>query len=121
MKMFLFTLSILFAVVPLSGFSQHTLACRGTDQVLIGSSSLFQMQAGETYQITGISGNGNLMFNTPFGGADYHGDRFRVLDGGVQYGNGEVTVNETKGGAMEHWEENKAGYRSKYSTWTADW
>jgi len=79
------------------------------------------MQAGETYQITGVSANGNLMFNTPFGGADYHGNRFRVLDGGVQYGNGEVTVNETTGGAKEHGEENRAGYRSKYSTWTADW
>jgi len=101
-------------------FAQHILACRGTDQVLIGSSSVFQMQEGETYQVTGVSANGNLMFNSPFGGADYHGNRFRVLNGG-QYASTEVIMQNVKGTATEHWQENKAGWRTKYSTWTADW
>ena len=82
MKMFPSIISIVFALIPSSGFAQHILACRGTDQLLIGSSSLFQMQEGETYPVIGVSVNGNLMFNTPFGGADYHGDRVRVLNGG---------------------------------------
>jgi len=60
------------------------------------------------------------MFNTPFGGVDYHGDRFRVLNGG-QYGSAEVTVNEVKSTATEHWQENKEGWRTKYSTYTGDW
>jgi hypothetical protein len=75
--------------------ASHILACRGTDQVLIGSSSVFHMKEAETYAITGISGNGNLMFATPLGPADYHGDRFRVLDGG-QYGNIEVNLQHVR-------------------------
>lgn len=114
-------LIILFvAGIASPALAQHILACRGTDQVLISSSSVFQMQEGETYGVIGVSPNGQLMFNTPFGGADYHGDRFRILDGG-QYACGEVIVQTTKSTATEPWEENKTGWRTKYSTYTADW
>ena len=51
---------------------------------------------------------------------EYDGNRFRVLEGG-QYAAGEVTVNVVTSGVKEHWEENKMGYRSKYSSYTADW
>lgn len=102
-------------------FAQHILACRGTGLVPIGgSSSLFQMQEGETYQVIGISVNVNLMFATPLGGADYNGDRFRVLDGG-QYAATEVTLKNVTSKVTEHWEENKMGWRTKYSSYSADW
>jgi len=103
-----------------SAVAQHVLVCRGTDQVLIASSAVFQMEEGQTYQIVGVSANGNLMFNTPFGGADYHGDRLRVIDGGI-YADAGVILQNVKGSAVEHWEENKAGWRTKYSKYTADW
>jgi len=116
---------VLLLIVSILGiasttFGQHILACRGTDQVLIGSSSLFQMHEGETYPVIGISVNGNFMFATPLGGADYHGDRFRVLNGG-QYAGVEVTLREVTNKVTEHREENKMGYRSKYSTYAANW
>jgi hypothetical protein len=78
------------------------------------------MQEGETYPVIGISVNGNLMFATPFGGADYHGDRFRVLNGG-QYANVEVILKDVTSKVTEHWEENKTGWRTKYSRYSADW
>jgi hypothetical protein len=75
---------------------QHELVCFGTDRVLIGSSSVFQMEDCRPYQITGISVNGNLMFATPFGAADYLGHRFRVYETGRyangHYGNADVTL-----------------------------
>src|SRR5262249_28977738 len=82
---------IAFAIIPSSGFAQHILACKGTDQVPIGSSTVFQMEDGKVYPIIGISVNGSLMFATPLGAADYHGDHLRVVDGG-QYVNADVTL-----------------------------
>jgi hypothetical protein len=104
-------------------FGQHVLVCRGTDRVPIGSSGGFQMQEGESYPIIGLSGNvGALIFQTPLGGANYQGNRFRVVSGG-QYAapDLEVSLRDVTSKVTEHWEENKAGYRSKYSTWTTDW
>jgi hypothetical protein len=67
MKMFLSILSTIFALMPWSIFAQHILACRGTDQVPIGSSAVFQMEEGTTYPIVGLSAYGNLTFATPLG------------------------------------------------------
>jgi hypothetical protein len=81
------------------------------------------MQEGETYPIIGLSGNvGALIFQTPLGGANYQGNRFRVVSGG-QYADPdlEVSLRDVTSKVNEHWEENKAGWRSKYSTWTTDW
>jgi hypothetical protein len=65
------------------------------------------MQEGQTYPVIGISVNGNFMFATPLGGADYHGDRFRVLNGG-QYAGVEVTLREVT---------NKAPSTGKKTRW----
>jgi hypothetical protein len=76
---------ILFIVaIASSAFGQHILACKGTDQVSIGSSAVFQMEEGKIYPIIGFSASGNLVFATPFGPANYSGDRLRVTDGGQE-------------------------------------
>jgi len=85
----------MFLVIPSPAFAQHILACKGTDQVSIGSSYVFQMEEGKIYPIIGIAASGNFMFATPFGGADYHGDRLRVTDGG-QYGSVDITLQNVR-------------------------
>jgi hypothetical protein len=53
------------------------------------------MEEGKIYPIIGISASGSLMFATPFGGADYHGHRLRVTDGG-QYGTADITLQNVR-------------------------
>ncbi|MGH9551131.1 MAG: hypothetical protein ACRD3W_17240 [Terriglobales bacterium] len=98
----------------------HILACRGTDRLAVGSSTTFQMEEGVNYQVVGTSMHGSFLIRTPAGDLEYNGNRFRVLDGG-QYAAGEVTLMDVTSGVNEHWQENKMGYRSKYSSYTADW
>jgi len=90
-------ISLVISVIGIasSAFGQHVLACKGTDQVPIGSSAVFQLEGGKTYTIMGFSANGNLVFATPFGPASYRGDRLRVTDGG-QYGSAYITLQMVK-------------------------
>jgi hypothetical protein len=98
----------------------HILACRGNNRLAIGSSAIFQMEEGVTYQVVRTSMRGSFVIRTPAGDLEYNSNRFRVLDGG-QYAAGEVTLKDVTSGVREHWQENKMGYRSKYSSYTADW
>lgn len=98
----------------------HILACRGTDRLAVGSSTIFQMEEGVTYQVVRTSMPRSFVIRTPARDLEYNGDRFRVLDGG-QYAAGEVTLKDVTSRINEHWQENKTGYRSKYSSYTADW
>jgi hypothetical protein len=101
MKFYRILLMILFIVgIASPTFAQHVLACKGTDQVLIGSSAVFQMEEGKVYQIIGFSASGNLVFATPFGPANYSGDRLRVTDGG-QYGSAYITLRIVKATGSE--------------------
>jgi hypothetical protein len=118
----------LFAIISLMCVSfcpaQYYLACRGTDQVLINDNVLFQMKDETDYQIVGIRNYGDsyggFLIRTGSGNAEYKGNRFRVLEGG-QFGTVRVGLKDVKKGIMEHWQENKMGYRSKYSWYSADW
>ena len=97
----------------------HILACRGTDRLAIGSGAIFEMEEGVNYAVVGSSIHGSFLIRTPAGDLEYNGNRFRVLDGG-QYA-GEVMLKDVTSTVAEHWEENKMGYRSKYSSYTVDW